>query len=43
MYQKYTEDLAPVLHATQLALPIATVAPSWTPVCFGSMYTGGFA
>ena len=27
MYQKYTEDLAPVLHATQLALPIATVAP----------------
>ena len=40
MYQKYTEDLAPVLHATQLALPIATVAPSWTPVCFGSMYTG---
>ena len=40
MYQKYTEDLAPVLHATQLALPIATVSPSWTPVCFGSMYTG---
>ena len=40
MYQKYTEDLAPVLQATQLALPIATVSPSWTPVCFGSMYTG---
>ena len=40
MYQKFTEELAPVLKATQLALPLKTVSPSWTPVCFGSMYTG---
>ena len=40
IYQKYTELMAPVILNTQLAVPMATVNPSWTPVCFGSMYTG---
>ena len=40
MYQKYTDLFSPVLAATQLTVPIATVMPSVTPVCFGTMYTG---
>src|SRR5699024_11009815 len=40
LYQKYTEKFAPVLAATQLTVPVATVMPSVTPVCFGTMYTG---
>ena len=32
----------PVTNATQLAVPVSTVNPSWTPVCFGTMYTGGW-
>ena len=38
LYQKYTEKFAPVLAATQLTVPVATVMPSVTPVCFGTMY-----
>ncbi len=40
LFQKYTPDFAEVLAHTQLALPLRTVMPSVTPVCFGSMYTG---
>ena len=40
LFQKYTPWFAPVLEHTQLGLPVATVTPSWTPVCFGTMYTG---
>lgn len=40
LYQKYTALYAPVLRSTQLALPLASVMPSVTPVCFGTMYTG---
>lgn len=39
-YQKYTDLFVPVLLETQLTVPMATVMPSVTPVCFGSMYTG---
>lgn len=39
-YQKYTDLFIPVLVNTQLTVPMATVSPAWTPVCFGSMYTG---
>lgn len=39
-YQKYTDLFIPVLLETQLTVPMATVMPSVTPVCFGSMYTG---
>lgn len=39
-YQKYTDLFLPVLLETQLTVPMATVMPSVTPVCFGSMYTG---
>ena len=42
LYQKYTKEFAPVMERTQLAVPVATVMPSVTPVCFGSMYTGAF-
>ena len=40
LYQKYTALYLPVLQHTQLALPLASVMPSVTPVCFGTMYTG---
>ncbi len=39
-YQKYTDLFIPVLTETQLTVPVATVMPAVTPVCFGSMYTG---
>lgn len=40
LYQKYTEKFDPVLRHTQLNIPLCTVMPSVTPVCFGSLYTG---
>ena len=40
LYQKYTPLFHDVLKHTQLALPLLSVMPSVTPVCFGSMYTG---
>ena len=40
VFQKYTALFAPVLRHTQLCLPLRTVMPSVTPVCFGTMYTG---
>lgn len=40
LYQRHTDMFAPVLRHTRLALPVRTVLPSVTPVCFGTMYTG---
>lgn len=40
VFQKYTVLFGGVLKNTQLCLPIKTVMPSVTPVCFASMYTG---
>ena len=40
LFQKYTNWYAPVLRHTQLGVPVCTVLPSVTPVCFGTMYTG---
>ncbi len=40
LYQKYTRLFDPVVRHTQLPLPLCSVMPSVTPVCFGSLYTG---
>jgi len=40
LWQKYNPDFAEVMRYTQLALPLKTMMPSVTPVCFGTMYTG---
>ncbi len=40
LYQKYTEYYLPVQKHTCLTLPLQSVMPSVTPVCFGTMYTG---
>ena len=40
LYQKYTELFNDVVRHTQLPLPLQSVMPSVTPVCFGTMYTG---
>lgn len=39
-FRKYPDMFIPVLLNAPLSVPVATVSPSWTPVCFGSMYTG---
>ena len=37
LYQKYPELFLEVIENTQLALPVCSVMPSVTPVCFASM------
>lgn len=40
LFQKYTERFEPVFRHTNMGVPVCTVLPSVTPVCFGTMYTG---
>ena len=40
LYQRYTPLFAKVMVRTRLAVPLLSVMPSVTPVCFASMYTG---
>ena len=40
LWQKYPDLYTPVLELSPLPVPICTVMPSVTPVCFASMYTG---
>lgn len=40
LFQKYTDFYLPLLDHAKLTLPLRTVMPSVTPVCFGTMYTG---
>ena len=40
LYQKYTELFCEAALASDLAIPMRSVMPSVTPVCFASMYSG---
>ena len=40
VYEKYPHLFEEVIQRTELELPLSTVMPSVTPVCFGTMYTG---
>ena len=40
LYQKYTDMFTEAALCSDLALPMLSVMPSVTPVCFASMYTG---
>lgn len=40
LYQKYTERFLPVIRNSRMTLPVCSVMPSVTPVCFASMYSG---
>ena len=40
LYQKYPTLFTDVIASSQMALPVYSVMPSVTPVCFASMYTG---
>lgn len=40
LFEKYPHFFAEVTGRTGLQLPLCTVMPSVTPVCFGTMYTG---
>ncbi len=40
LYQKYTELFTDAVLSSDIAMPILSVMPSVTPVCFASMYSG---
>ncbi len=40
LYETYPEKFRPAGACSDIALPLTSVMPSVTPVCFGSMYTG---
>ena len=40
IWEKYPQLFTEVARRTELSLPLCTVMPSVTPVCFGTMYTG---
>ncbi len=40
LYMKYTDKFTDAAVCSDLALPMLSVMPSVTPVCFGSMYSG---
>ena len=40
LYQDYPDAFEPVLKHTHLTIPMCSVMPSVTPVCFGTMYPG---
>ena len=40
VYMKYTDKFADAHAVSDIALPVLSVMPSVTPVCFASMYTG---
>ncbi len=40
IYKKYPALFVEAVKRTELELPLCTVMPSVTPVCFGTMYTG---
>ena len=40
VYEEYPQFFTPAKKRTELELPLCTVMPSVTPVCFGTMYTG---
>lgn len=40
IFEKYTDLFAPVMLNSDVTLPLQSVMPSVTPVCFATMYTG---
>jgi len=40
LYKKYPDAFLPILKHTQITVPFRSVMPSWTPVCFATMYSG---
>lgn len=40
IFEKYTDLFAPVMLNADVTLPLQSVMPSVTPVCFATMYTG---
>ncbi len=40
LYQKYTDLFSPAMEVSDLAVPMLSVMPSVTPVCFATMYSG---
>lgn len=40
LYEEHPDAFVPVLKHTNLTVPFKSPMPSYTPVCFGTMYTG---
>ena len=40
LYQMYRDDFKGVLEAAPIEVPVLSMTPSSTPVCYGSMFTG---
>lgn len=40
VFEKYTDLFTPIMLNSDITLPLQTVMPSVTPVCFATMYTG---
>ncbi|MEE0980227.1 MAG: hypothetical protein U0K91_00985, partial [Acutalibacteraceae bacterium] len=40
LFERYTDIFTPVMLNSDITLPLQTVMPSVTPVCFATMYTG---
>ena len=40
LYQKYTDLFTDAIAASDMAIPLLSVMPSVTPVCFASIYSG---
>ncbi len=40
IYRKYSDMFSDIIESVDAEIPFATVMPSVTPVCFGTMYTG---
>jgi hypothetical protein len=41
LFTKYRDEFAPVLEHAPVTVPLPSIMPTRTPVCFASMFTGG--
>ncbi len=40
LYQMYRDEFKGVIEAAPIEMPVLSMTPSYTPVCYGSMFTG---
>ena len=40
LFQRHIDEFAPVIKEAPIQIPVRSMTPSYTPVCYGSMFTG---
>ena len=40
LFQRHRDEFAPVIKEAPIQIPVRSMTPSYTPVCYGSMFTG---